>query len=370
MNDSAGGPGSVVLAGGGTAGHTSPLIATGLELRRLSPGLAVTALGTARGLETSVVPAAGLKLELIPPVPMPRRVGKDLALVGPRLFQAVKATVELLQRSQADVVLGFGGYVSTPAYLAARRLGLPIVIHEQNVLPGLANKLAARLTSHVYTSFPQTALPHADCIGLPMRRAITDLDRVALQPEARTGFELHPELPTLLVSGGSQGALRINTAVAAAWPELLAHGIQVLHVLGPKNLTAGIMRSVDERTGAVYHPVAYVEQMERAYAAADLMLARSGASTVLETAAVGLPVVFVPYPHGNGEQSRNAELVVNAGGGIMLADSDCTSAWVAEEIPALFAHPDRLIGMRNALSGVARLDAATVLASRVLEVIR
>ena len=249
-------------------------------------------------------------------------------------------------------------------------LGLPIVIHEQNVLPGLANKLAARLTSHVYTSFPQTALPHADCIGLPMRRAITDLDRVALQPEARIGFELHPELPTLLVSGGSQGALRINTAVAAAWPELLAHGIQVLHVLGPKNLAAGIMRSVDERTGAVYHPVAYVEQMERAYAAADLMLARSGASTVLETAAVGLPVVFVPYPHGNGEQSRNAELVVNAGGGIMLADSDCTSAWVAEEIPALFAHPDRLIGMRNALSGVARLDAATVLASRVLEVIR
>ena len=255
MNDSAGGPRSVVLAGGGTAGHTSPLIATGLELRRLSPGLAVTALGTARGLETSVVPAAGLELELIPPVPMPRRVGKDLALVGPRLLEAVKATVGLLRRSQADVVLGFGGYVSTPAYLAARRLGLPIVIHEQNVLPGLANKLAARLTSHVYTSFPQTALPHADCIGLPMRRAITDLDRVALQPEARIGFELHPELPTLLVSGGSQGALRINTAVAAAWPELLAHGIQVLHVLGPKNLTAGIVRSVDERTGAVYQPV-------------------------------------------------------------------------------------------------------------------
>ena len=117
---------------------------------------------------------------------------------------------------------------------AARRLGLPIVIHEQNVLPGLANRLAARLTSHVYTSFPQTALPHARCIGLPMRRAITDLDRVALQREARIGFELHPELPTLLVSGGSQGAMRINTAVAGAWPELLAQGIQVLHVLGPK----------------------------------------------------------------------------------------------------------------------------------------
>lgn len=362
--------GSVVLAGGGSAGHTSPLIATGLELLRLSPELAVTALGTARGLETAVVPAAGLELELIPPVPMPRRVGKDLALVGPRLVQAVTATVRLLRRVQADVVLGFGGYVSTPAYLAARRLRLPIVIHEQNVLPGLANKLAARLTSHVYTSFPRTSLPHARCIGLPIRRTITELDRAALRREARIGFDLNPDLPTLLVSGGSQGALQINTAVAGAWPDLLAQGIQVLHVLGPKNLTPGIERSVDERIGAVYQPLPYVEQMERAYAAADLMLARSGANTVLETAAVRLPAVFVPYPHGNGEQALNAELVVNAGGGIMLADADCTSIWVSQEIPALFAHPDRLAGMSNALAGVAQLDAATVLASRVLEVIR
>src|SRR5215211_4298397 len=342
---------SVVLAGGGTAGHTSPLIATGLELRRLSPSIALTALGTARGLETVVVPESGLDLELIPPVPMPRRIGKDLILVGPRLVEAVAATIRVLRRLSAQVVLGFGGYVSTPAYLAARRLGLPIVIHEQNVLPGLANKLAARLTSHVYTSFPKTSLPHAQCIGLPMRRAITDLDRTALRREARIGFDLNPDLPTLLVSGGSQGAQQINTALAGAWPELLARGIQVLHVLGPKNLVAGIERRLDERTGAIYQPVPYVAQMELAYAAADLMLARSGASTVLETAAVGLPAVFVPYPHGNGEQALNAELVVNAGGGIMLADSNCTSAWVAQEIPALFAHPDRLAGMSQALAG-------------------
>jgi UDP-N-acetylglucosamine--N-acetylmuramyl-(pentapeptide) pyrophosphoryl-undecaprenol N-acetylglucosamine transferase len=346
------------------------LIATGLELRRLGDGVTVTALGTVRGLETSVVPAAGLQLELIPPVPMPRRVGKDFALLGPRLLQAVRATAQLLRRVEADVVLGFGGYVSTPAYLAARRLGLPVVIHEQNVLPGLANKLAARLTREVYTSFPQTSLPHARCIGLPMRRGITDLDRAAVRREARMSFELDPELPTLLVSGGSQGALRINTAVAGAWSELLGSGIQVLHVLGPKNLVPGIERSVDQGSGAVYQPVAYVAQMERAYAAADLMLARSGANTVLETAAVGLPAVFVPYPHGNGEQALNAELVINVGGGMMLADRDCTSTWVAQEIPVLFAHPDRLAGMSQALASVARLDAATVLASRVLEVMR
>src|SRR4029450_14075964 len=123
-------------------------------------------------------------------------------------------------------------------------------------------------------------------------------------------------------------------------------------------------------SGAVYAPVGYVEQMEQAYGVADLMLGRSGANTVMEPAAPGLPAVFVPYPHGNGEQARNAELVVNAGGGIMLADSNCTSAWVAKEIPALFADPDRLAGMRRALAGGAHLDAATVLGARVLEVIR
>ena len=253
-------------------------------------------------------------------------------------------------------MLGFGGYVSTPAYLAARRLGLPVVIHEQNVLPGLANKLAARLTREVYTSFPRTSLPHATCIGLPMRRGITDLDRVALRHEARIGFELDPELPTLLVSGGSQGALRINTAVAGAWPELLGNGIQVLHVLGPKNL---VHRHRAER--ASKQRCRLPARGVRGADGAGLRGSRPDAGAqrcqhALETAAVGLPAVFVPYPHGNGEQALNAELVINAGGGIMLADRDCTSTWVAQETPALFAHPDRLTGISQALASVARLD--------------
>ena len=361
-------PVSIVLAGGGTAGHTSPLIATAEELRRLDPAVRLTAVGTARGLETIVVPAAGLKLELFPPVPMPRRPGRDLMMVGPRLARAIGATIRLLRRLEADVVLGFGGYVATPAYLAARRLGIPIVVHEQNVLPGLANKLAARITPHVYTSFPQTPLPHASCIGLPLRRGIADLDRAALRDQARESFELAPGLPTVLVSGGSQGARSINTAALGARDRLLAAGIQMLHVVGPKNLSADTTRMVDAGTGAVYAPVSYVEKMELGYAAADLMLGRCGAGTVLETAAVGLPAVFMPYPYGNGEQARNAELVVKVGGGLLLADADCTAEWVANEIPALIHHPDRLAGMTEALHGVARSDAATVLASRVLEV--
>lgn len=359
---------SVVLAGGGTAGHTSPLIATAYALRAAQPGVTVTAVGTARGLETTVVPAAGLSLELIPPVPLPRRPGRDLALMPFRLGRAVAAASEIMRRVRADVVLGFGGYVSTPVYLAARRVGLPIVIHEQNALPGLANRLAARLTREVYTSFPDTPLPHATYIGLPLRAAITELDRPGSQPAARRAFGLAEELPTLLVSGGSQGAASINAAAFGARDQLLAHGLQVLHVVGPKNFQndPAAVRRVDRQTGAVYQPVAYVEAMEQAYAAADLMLGRCGASTVLETAAIGLPVVFVPYPHGNGEQARNADLVVSAGGGLLLADAACTPEWVATEVPALFGDPGRLAGMAKALRGVGKIDAAAVLAAKTL----
>ncbi|MGI3781760.1 MAG: undecaprenyldiphospho-muramoylpentapeptide beta-N-acetylglucosaminyltransferase [Janthinobacterium lividum] len=361
---------SVVLAGGGTAGHTSPLIATAQELLRLEPGTRVTAVGTARGLETTVVPAAGLTLELIPPVPLPRRPGTDLLRVPGRLAAAVRAAVALLRRTEADVVLGFGGYVSTPVYLAARRLRIPVVVHEQNALPGLANRLAARITHQVFTSFPGTPLAHATLIGLPLRREIADLDRAVARPAAQASFDLGPDRPTLLVSGGSQGAASINEAARGAAQALLRAGINVLHVLGAKNLLPTDVRLTDEATGATYAPVAFVVRMEEAYAAADLMLGRCGAGTVLETAAVGLPSVFVPYPHGNGEQARNARPLVDAGGGLLLDDAACTPAWVAAEVPALLGDPVRLAAMTQALAGAVRRDAATVLARRTLAVAR
>lgn len=369
---SAGRPVSVVLAGGGTAGHTSPLVATAQELLRLAPGTRVTAVGTARGLETTVVPAAGLPLELIPPVPLPRRGGPDLFGVPGRLSAAVRSAGTVLRQTHADVALGFGGYVSTPVYLAARRLGVPVVVHEQNALPGLANRLAARITRDVFTSFPGTPLAHATLIGLPLRREIADLDRAVARPAARAAFDLGPQTggphPTLLVSGGSQGAASINAATRGAVDDLLRAGISVLHVLGTKNIAASDVRRSDDATGATYVPVAYVERMEQAYAAADLMLGRCGAGTVLETAAVGLPSVFVPYPHGNGEQARNAAPVVDAGGGLLLDDAACTSAWMMAEVPALLGDPARLAAMTQALAGIARRDAATVLARRTLAV--
>src|SRR5690606_32204308 len=169
----------VLLAGGGTAGHTSPLLATADALRRLDPRVEITAMGTPRGLETRVVPEAGYPLELVPPVPMPRRPNSDLVRVPGRLRAARQAALDVVDRIRPDVVVGFGGYVSVPAYLAARKRGLPLVVHEGNAVPGMANRLGARMTRHVATSFPGTPLPHAQYVGLPIRQLIATLDRQA-----------------------------------------------------------------------------------------------------------------------------------------------------------------------------------------------
>lgn len=358
----------IVLAGGGSAGHTSPLIATAQWLRRLDPDVRITAVGTPRGLETRVIPEAGLPLELISPVPLPRRPTPELARVPLRVRRAVREAGQVLTSSAADVAVGFGGYVSLPVYLAARRAHVPIVVHEQNALPGLANKVAARLTPHVATSFPDTPLPHARCVGLPLRTAIEEFDRAALRPAALAHFDLAPDRPVVLVSGGSQGARSINTAVLGARFALLAEGISILHVLGPANLTADIVAEEDPDTGARYRPVAYVDAMEQAYAVADVMLGRSGAGTVAEVAAVGLPCVFVPLPHGNGEQARNARPVVAAGGGVLLDDADCTAERLTGLLAGLVHDPERLATMGRAAAGVLAADAGRTLAEWILQV--
>jgi UDP-N-acetylglucosamine--N-acetylmuramyl-(pentapeptide) pyrophosphoryl-undecaprenol N-acetylglucosamine transferase len=365
---------SVVLAGGGSAGHTSPLIATAEQLRRMEPDITLTAIGTARGLETRTIPAAGLPLELIPPVPMPRKPGADLIKLPVRLGKAVSEAAAILRRHRADVLLGFGGYVSTPAYLAARRLGIPVVIHEQNALPGLANRLAARFTTHVATSVPETPLPHADWIGLPLRESIIGLaeapeeERRRLKAEARAEFGLEPDTPTLLVTGGSQGAARINRAVKDASSGLLAEGIQILHQLGGTNITESDVPVTHPQTEVSYVPVGFIEQMEKAYAAADLVLCRAGASSVLEAALLGLPTLLVPYAVGNGEQARNATAVVKAGGARLLDDSTLTGDVLLTAVPAILDDPDVLQAMAAAARGVASSDAGRQLARLTLAV--
>ena len=354
----------ILLAGGGTAGHTSPLIATADALRRLDPSVEITCLGTPRGLENRVVPEAGYALELIPPVPLPRKPGADLVKVPARLRGAVRATHEVLDRVRPDVVVGYGGYVSMPAYVAVRKRRIPLVVHEQNALPGLANKVGARVARRVAVSFPDTPLPKAEYVGLPIRRMISTLDRAALRAEARAHFGLDADRPTLLVTGGSQGARRLNQSVSGAARALADAGVQVLHVLGPQG------EASPELTGVPYVTVPFVERMDLAYAAADLVVCRAGASSVTEAAAVGLPAVFVPLPIGNGEQEHNARPVVDAGGGLLVADGALTAEWVAATVPDLASDADRLAAMGAASAALVPRDADERLARIVQETAR
>lgn len=356
----------ILLAGGGTAGHTSPLLATADALRRIRPDVEITALGTPRGLEVRVVPEAGYPLELVPPVPLPRKPSADLLKVPARLKGAVSAALDVVDRIRPAVVVGFGGYVSVPAYLAARRRHVPIVVHEGNALPGIANKVGARLTTHVATSFPDTTLRHAVYTGLPIRRMISSVDRPAMRAEARGTFGLHPDRPTLLVTGGSQGARRLNQSVSAAHRALADAGVQVLHVVGPAGEA-----SVERRVGdPPYVVVPYLDRMDLAYAAADLVVCRAGANTVTETAAVGLPAVFVPLPHGNGEQELNARPVVDAGGGLLVQDGAFTPEWVEATLPALLGDAARLHEMSVAAADLIPRDADEQLARIVLAAAR
>ncbi|HEX6875264.1 MAG TPA: undecaprenyldiphospho-muramoylpentapeptide beta-N-acetylglucosaminyltransferase [Nocardioidaceae bacterium] len=356
----------ILLAGGGTAGHTSPLLATADALRRIDPSVEVTALGTPRGLEVRVVPEAGYPLELIPPVPLPRKPSGDLLRVPGRLKDAVSAALDVIDRVKPDVVVGFGGYVSVPAYLAARRRHVPLVVHEGNALAGLANKVGARLTSHVATSFPGTELHNGVYLGLPIRRMISTLDRPATRAKARETFGLDLDRPTLLVTGGSQGARRLNQSVTAAHRALADAGIQVLHVAGPAG-EATVERREDDPP---YVVLPYVDRMDLAYAAADLTVCRAGANTVTETAAVGLPAVFVPLPIGNGEQALNARPVVDAGGGLLVQDGAFTPEWVRATLPALLNDRQRIETMSSAASDLIPRDADEKLAQMVLAAAR
>lgn len=350
----------VLLAGGGSAGHTSPLLATADALRRLDPAVEITCLGTREGLEARLVPEAGWPLEFVPRVPLPRRPSAELLRTPTRLRAARAAALEVVDRFRPDVVVGFGGYVSVPAYLAARKRGVPIVVHEGNTVPGVANKLGARMTSHVATSFPGTDLPHAVCTGLPVRRLISTMDRAALRSEALATFGLREDRPVLMVTGGSQGAARINAAVSGAAPELVAAGVQVLHIVGPRHELS--VPSAD----VPYVVLTYVDRMDLAYAAADAVLCRAGSNTVTEVSGVGLPAIYVPLPIGNGEQALNARPVVDAGGGLLVADVALTPEWVAATVPGLLTDPARLAQMGAAARGVIPLDADDKLARLVL----
>ncbi|CAL8973339.1 UDP-N-acetylmuramate--L-alanine ligase [Cellulomonas sp. T2.31MG-18] len=369
-------PGSVLLAGGGTAGHVNPLLAVADALRAARPGIRITVLGTREGLESDLVPAYGLPLAIVPRVPLPRRPSGALLHLPARLRAAVGAATSALEDAGAQVVVGFGGYVSTPAYLAARHRGLPVVVHEQNARPGLANRLGARWARAVAVTFPGTVLPHAQVTGLPLRPAVAALlderatDPAAARRRAADELGLDPDLPTLLVTGGSLGALSINRAVSAAASDLLGSGVQVLHLTG-RGKADPVRRATEDLPGAEhYHVLEYLSRMELALAVADLVVGRAGAGTVCELAALGIPAVYVPLPVGNGEQRLNAASVVAAGGGLLVDDTALDASWLRAHVLPLLVGPGAVRQreqMARAAASVGVRDAAQRVAQLVLD---
>jgi UDP-N-acetylglucosamine--N-acetylmuramyl-(pentapeptide) pyrophosphoryl-undecaprenol N-acetylglucosamine transferase len=363
---------SVVLAGGGTAGHVEPAMAVADALTALEPDVRITALGTQRGLETRLVPERGYHLELITPVPLPRKPSGDLMRLPLRVRRAIRQTRAVLDDVDADVVIGFGGYVALPAYLAARggplrRRRVPVVVHEANASAGWANRVGARSAQRVLSAVPDPGLRRVEVVGVPVRATITSLDRKARRAEARAHFGFADDAKVLLVFGGSQGAQRINQAVAAAAKDLAVAGVSVLHAHGPKNILD--LREPDYGDPP-YVAVPYLDRMELAYAAADLAVCRSGAMTVAEVTDVGLPAVYVPLPIGNGEQRLNALPVVNGGGGVIVDDVDLTPTFVADTVTGLLNDAGRLRAMTAAAALAGHRDAAQRVAEVALEIAR
>jgi UDP-N-acetylglucosamine--N-acetylmuramyl-(pentapeptide) pyrophosphoryl-undecaprenol N-acetylglucosamine transferase len=355
----------VLLAGGGSAGHIEPALAVADALLRADPDVEVTCLGTERGLETRLIPLRGYPLELIPAVPMPRSVTPQLLTVPGRLAGAINAAASVIDRTRAQVVVGFGGYVATPAYLAARRRRVPIVVHEANPRPGIANRLGARFTTHVFTGHRDAQLKNGKYIGIPIRREIAELDRLAIGDKARAHFGLRPDLPVLLVTGGSQGARSLNRAVFGAATWLREAGVQVLHVIGPRNGADAPVAA----TGVPYVATPYIDRMDLAYAAADFALCRAGAMTCAELTAVGLPAAYVPLPIGNGEQRLNAVPIVQRGGGMLVDDADLTPEWIRDTLLPVLVNIDQVADMSEAAASLGRADAAAWLAEAIMRIV-
>jgi UDP-N-acetylglucosamine--N-acetylmuramyl-(pentapeptide) pyrophosphoryl-undecaprenol N-acetylglucosamine transferase len=341
-----------LLAGGGTAGHVNPLLSLADEISKSEPGSKVIALGTSEGLESQLVPARGYELSIISKLPFPRKLNL-YAVKFPWLFMsAVRKCQALIKTRKIEIVVGFGGYASAPAYLAAKFAGVPLVIHEANALPGWANKFGSSFASAIGVAFRNTPLKNAKFVAMPLREEITNLSFPRDSKSARQYFGLDSEQTTLLVIGGSLGAKKINESVDAARTVLRAAGIQVLHISGSRS-------DLEEISEPGYRRIKYCDRMDLAISASSFAVSRSGAATVSEFAAAGLPAVFVPYPVGNGEQELNAAELVSGGGAVLVRDRDFTPKYISEKLIPLISNTKQINQMASTARSIGVLDGTT-----------
>lgn len=345
-----------LLTGGGTAGHVNPLLALAAAIREEEPDSKIIALGTNEGLETRLVPERGFELCTIAKVPFPRTLNGYAFTFPAKFSKAISDVRQLIRTSEIDVVVGFGGYASAPAYLAAALERVPLVIHEANALPGLANRLGAGMAAKIAVAFEGTPLKNSQVTGMPLRKEIENLSKTSDKTAARKHFGLDANTFTLLVTGGSLGAKRINDVIDQSRELLLAAGVQILHIVGGKS-------ELEPLKQKGYVRLNYCDRMDLAIDAADFAVSRAGASTVSEFSAVGLPALYLPYSVGNGEQAKNIRAVVATGGAITITDAEFSRDWVASNLVPLLSTSRKIAEMRaHALNqgfvdGTARLFA-------------
>ena len=324
---------SIVLAGGGTAGHIEPALAVARVWKSQNPHDQITFLGTAKGLENTLIPAAGFNVSNIPKVRISRTPSLSWVRIPFELVASVKACRTILKGS--DLLIGFGGYVSAPAYIAARLLGLPMIIHEANAKPGWANRLGALFTPYLavahgvntgaFSAALITGLPLRSDVADGLKRAEGDWKSARAQAKNRLGFD--SSKPLVFVMGGSQGSVAINKVIEQSVPMFSKKDIAIMHSVGRANT---LPTATD-----LYRPVAYVDQMADAYLAADLIIARSGAVTCAEFRALGRYALFVPLPIGNGEQFHNAQGLVADGRAEIIEQKQFTRSYLETHIDAL-----------------------------------
>ncbi|WP_221065554.1 undecaprenyldiphospho-muramoylpentapeptide beta-N-acetylglucosaminyltransferase [Methylomagnum ishizawai] len=347
----------IMILAGGTGGHVYPALAVAREL--LDAGHDVVWMGTRTGLEARVVPAAGIPMEWLSVAGL-RGKGWRGKLTAPfMLLRAFRQALGILRRVKPDAVLGMGGFVSGPGGLLARMLGIPLVLHEQNRIPGTTNRWLARRASVVLEAFPDSfpAKMGARCVGNPLRREIVAGGATPPREDVAA--------VRLLIVGGSLGAKALNETV----PEALARiGLPI----AIRHQTGAALR---EETQALYarHGLpaqvdAFVEDMAAAYAWADLAICRAGAMTVSELAATGVPAILVPYPHAiDDHQTQNARYLADAGAAVLLPQPELNPERLAAELKALIGDPARLATMKTQATALARPEAARVVAAICLE---
>lgn len=328
----------VLFAGGGTAGHVEPALAVAREWQRRYPRDTCIFLGTAEGLESRLIPAAQFELRTLTKVVLPRRFSLTLISAPFRFLTAYRQAVQALR--DIDLVIGFGGYVSAPAYLAAATQRVPFVIHEANAKPGWANRLGSYFTHHLATAQPvaTTRFSRAQVTGIPLRSDVqstldhtTDWAIARASAKRELGFADNERL--VVVLGGSQGSVALNRTITSSLGAFEARQINLFHSCGSKNELPP--------SGYHYRPVHYINEMARAYLAADLIIARSGAITCSEVNALGRYCLFVPLPIGNGEQAVNAQFLIAQSRAELVAQSEFTPEWIAAHLDPLLERASR-----------------------------